>query len=112
MVEKRAAERAHEEIVAQGEFARDLPQPKVGGIVRIIAHDERATVAPRNEAVIAAAVDLQLLGVKGVDQVAGDQPMRQGVDLGRRERERRSEERRVGKEGVSTVRLRWSRGTK
>src|SRR3546814_3417573 len=26
MVEKRAAERAHEEIVAQGEFARDLPR--------------------------------------------------------------------------------------
>src|SRR3546814_9856761 len=38
MVEKRADERAHEEIVAQGEFARDLQQSKVGGIDRSEEH--------------------------------------------------------------------------
>src|SRR3546814_6788541 len=68
VVEIRAAERAHEEIVAQGEVARDLPQPQVGGIVAIMPHNQRAAVSPGDEAVVAPAVDLQLVVVESVDQ--------------------------------------------
>src|SRR3546814_14049403 len=38
VIELRAAERAHEEIVARGDVARDLPQPQVGGIVATMPH--------------------------------------------------------------------------
>src|SRR3546814_21121608 len=72
VVEIRAAERAHEEIVAQGEVARDLPQPEVGSIVAIMPHHQRAAVSPGDEAVVAPAVDLQLIVVESVDQIAGE----------------------------------------
>src|SRR3546814_16619221 len=79
VVEIRAAERAHEEIVAQGEVARDLPQPEVGSIVAIMPHHQRAAVSPGDEAVVAPAVDLQLIVVESVDQIAGDDAVRQGI---------------------------------
>src|SRR3546814_2458227 len=85
------------EIVAQGEVARDLPQPQVGGIVAIMPHNQRAAVSPGDEAVVAPAVDLQLVVVESVDQIAGDDAVRQRIALRRAERERR-----VGEDRKST----------
>src|SRR3546814_3528938 len=70
----------------------DLPQ--VGGIVAIMPHNQRAAVSPGDEAVVAPAVDLQLVVVESVDQIAGDDAVRQRIALRRAERERRVGERR------------------
>ncbi len=88
VVQERAAERAHEEVIAQGEVAGDLPQAQIDVVVAIMAHDQGAAVAPGDEAVILAPVDLHLVLVEGVNQVARHDALRQGI-AGRRRKDKR-----------------------
>ena len=66
VVEERAAERAHEEIVGEGVLAREPAQGQVGRVV--VAHHEAARLGPRDEAVVLPAVDLQPVLVVEVDR--------------------------------------------
>jgi len=58
-------------------------------VVAVIAHDHGAGIAPSDEAVVFAAVDLHLVLVEGVDQVAGDHTLGQGIAVRGLQRERR-----------------------
>src|SRR3546814_14873603 len=57
-------------------------------------HNQRAAVSPGDEAVFPPAVDLQLVVVESVDQIAGADAVRQRIALRRAERDRRVGERR------------------
>jgi len=79
VVQEGPAERPHEEIVAQGKIPGDLPQAQIDAVVAVVAHDQGAAVAPGNEAVVLAPVDLHLVLVEGVHQVARHHALRQGI---------------------------------
>ena len=69
MVEERTAEGSHEEVVEEDVLAGQLVFGPVPGVVP--AHDQPTLVTPGNELVGFSAVDLQLVQVKPLDQVAG-----------------------------------------
>ncbi|MNV56494.1 hypothetical protein D3C71_1487820 [compost metagenome] len=89
MIQERAAERALEEVVAQHEFLGQLPQAQVVGGVAVVTHDERARVRPCDEPVVLAAVDLHLVLIEHMPEVARDDALRQGLALRTLQRERR-----------------------
>ncbi len=66
MIEVRAAERAHEEIVGEGVFLGPSPQSQLAAVE--MAHRPAADGRHRGEHVVAPAVDLLLVVVKGVDR--------------------------------------------
>src|SRR5262245_55017737 len=77
VVEEGTAERTHEEVVAKRELLGKAPYPQVNRRLRVMAHRQGATVAPGDEAVVPAAVDLQLVVVEGMHEIARDHAMRQ-----------------------------------
>ncbi|KAG0737111.1 hypothetical protein G6F50_016820 [Rhizopus delemar] len=81
MVQERTAECALEEVVAQHEFLGKLPQAQVVGGIAVVAHDQRAGVGPRDEAVVLAAVDLHLVLIEHVPQVTRDDALGQRARL-------------------------------
>ena len=89
VVEERTAEGAHEEVVAQRELLGQAPQAQVHRAVAVVAHDQRAGVAPGDEAVVAPAVDLHLVLVERVDQVARHHALRQRFAVRRVQGKRR-----------------------
>ena len=74
VIEERAAERAHEEVVGERVLARHLPHRHVAAVV--VAHRERAGIGVRSEEVIAAAVDLHDVVVEAVHEIACRHPDR------------------------------------
>ncbi len=70
VVQERAAEGAHEEVVGQHVFLGQLPQLHAAAVV--VAHGEAAGVGPGGELVVAAAVDLHLVLEEAVVEIAGD----------------------------------------
>ncbi len=88
MVEERAAKGTHEKVVAQGVLAGQLPQPKIHRSVGVMTHHHRAGIAPGNETVVAPAIDLQLVLVEAVHQVARDHAVRKRCAIGCVQRER------------------------
>ena len=68
VVQVRAAERAHEEVVGQRVLLGDLPQPHAAAVV--VAHRQAAGVGIGGEAVVAAVADLHDVVVEAVHQVA------------------------------------------
>ena len=69
VVEERAAEGRVEEVVGHRVLLGQLALGHVGGVV--VAHDQAGGVGPGDELVHLAAVDLVLLLVVAVDEVAG-----------------------------------------
>src|SRR5437763_622774 len=94
MIKKGTAESSHEEIVAKRESARDLIEVQVRRRVAIMAHRKRASVPPGDEAIVASAVDLQLMVIEAMDQVAGDKAMWQRITSRCLQTERRVGKRR------------------
>ena len=88
MVEERTAESAHEEVVAQGVLPRELPQLQVCRAVGIVTHHHRAGVAPGDEAIVPAAIDLQLVLVEAMHQIARNHAVRQRGAVGGAQGER------------------------
>src|SRR5262249_16610020 len=70
VVEERSAERRLEEIVAEDVLSREAAERQRGAVV--IAHDQAAGVAPRDELVHLPAVDLKNVLVVAVHRVAGE----------------------------------------
>ena len=68
VVQERAAERAHEEVVGERVATRHLPHRQRAAVV--VAHRQPAGIGPGGEAVVAAAVDLHDVVVVAVDEVA------------------------------------------
>ncbi len=68
MVQIRAAESPHEEIVGQRVLLRPLPHRQARAVV--VAHRQRAGVARGDESIVAAAVDLLLIAVELVNEIA------------------------------------------
>ena len=89
VVEERAAERAHEEVVGERVAARHLPHRQAAAVV--VAHRQAAGVGLGGEAVVAAAVDLHDVAVVAMHQVARRRrrPARDAA-AGERVRRRRS----------------------
>ncbi len=81
MVQIRAAECCHEEIVTQGKLAGNLPQVEIFARLAIVAHDHAARVAPGDETIIFAVVNLHLVLVKQMPQVTRDDAFGQGVAI-------------------------------
>ena len=79
MVHVRAAEGRHEEVVAQRVLLGDLPQVQVFRRFAVVAHHQAAAVGPRGKAVVLAAVDLHLVVIEAVHQVARDDAFGQGL---------------------------------
>ena len=73
MIEERATEGALEEVVAQHEFLSDIPQAQGIAALRVVAHGQAAGVGPGDKTVVLAAIDLHLVLIEHVPQVAGDQ---------------------------------------
>ncbi|MNQ56983.1 hypothetical protein D3C85_711230 [compost metagenome] len=73
--EEGAAEGADEEVVGQRILLGDVPQLHLAAIV--IAHRESARIGIRGELVVGAAVDLHLVVVEAVHEVARDHRLRQ-----------------------------------
>ena len=69
MIEEGAAESALEEIVGQRVLPRQPPQP--GARTVAMAEGESPGVGPGHELVVPATVDLLLVGVEAMDEVAG-----------------------------------------
>jgi len=89
VVQERPAESALEEVVAQHELLRQLPQAQVVGGVAVVAHDQGAGVSPRDELVVLAAVDLHLVLIEHMPEVARDHALRQGLALRAQQRKGR-----------------------
>src|SRR5262249_45166730 len=70
VVEERAAEGGVEEVVVEGVLLGQLALGEVGGVD--VAEDQAAVVAPGDELVVGAAVDLLLFGVEAVDHITGE----------------------------------------
>ena len=90
MIEERAAERAHEEIVGERVAPRDLPERQLGGIVIVISHDQGARIRIGGELVVLAAVDLHLVLIEQMPRALGDdierpvlKPLRASIANGR-----------------------------
>ena len=96
VVQVGAAERAHEEVVGQRVLLR--PPPDLQRAAVVMAHHPAADVGHRGEQVVAAAVDLLLVVVEGVDRArheGGGRPAhRRRVDAERPVRQAR--EARIG----------------
>ncbi len=80
MIEERAAERAHEEIVGQNITLRDGPERQLRAVV--MAHDEGSGIAVGDEFVVPAAVDLHLVLVEPVHEIDGRNAKRR-IEAGR-----------------------------
>ncbi|MNS84913.1 hypothetical protein D3C72_1187580 [compost metagenome] len=72
-----AAEGRHEEVVAQRVLLGDLPQVQVFRRFAVVAHHQAAAVGPCGKAVVLAAVDLHLVVIEAVHEVARDHRLRQ-----------------------------------
>ena len=70
VVEERAAECGMEEVVGQGVLLGQFAFRQIGRVV--VAHHETGGVAPGNELIHLAAIDLILLLIVAVDEIAGD----------------------------------------
>ncbi len=70
VIQERTAERAHEEVVGERVLLRDLPQRQLVGVQRVVAHHQTAGIGDSGEPVVLAAVDLHLVLVEAVVQVA------------------------------------------
>ncbi len=77
MVEERAAECTLKEVVAQHEFRGNVPQAQRVLSLCVVAHGQPASVGPGDESIIATVVDLHLILIENVPQVASDQTQRQ-----------------------------------
>ncbi len=77
MIEKRPTKRTLEEVVAQHELPRQAPQVQGITALGVIAHGQATRVGPGTEHVVLAAVDLHLVLVEHVPQIAGHQAQRQ-----------------------------------
>jgi hypothetical protein len=64
-------------------------RPRFFTRLAVMAHHQRAVVAPGDEAVVLAAVDLHLVVIEVVHQVARDERFRQRLAGGIRQLERR-----------------------
>ena len=84
MIEIRIAERAHEKMIGENVVLRPLPHRQLRAVV--VAHRQAARVRHFREPIVAAVVDLLLLLIELVDQVA------------RRRRQRQIDRRRVDPE--------------
>jgi hypothetical protein len=73
VVEERATEGALEEVVAQHELLRDVPQAQGITALGVVAHGQATGVGPSDETVVLAAVDLHLVLIEHMPQIAGDQ---------------------------------------
>lgn len=72
MVEERAAERAHEEVVEERVALGELPEIGVLQVRgAVIAHGEPAGVREQREVVVLAAVDLRAVRIESVDEIPG-----------------------------------------
>jgi hypothetical protein len=77
VIEEGAAERAHEKIVAEREASGELGEAQIPASAGIVAHHQCTAVAPGDEAVVAAAIDLHLVVIEEMHQVARDEPARE-----------------------------------
>ncbi len=68
MIDVRIAERPHEKVIGDRVLQRPLPHRQARAVV--VAHRERAGVRDLDEAIVASAVDLLLLRVELVDEIA------------------------------------------
>jgi len=89
VVQVGTAEGRHEEVVAQRVLAGDLPQAQVLARLAVVAHHQPTAVAIRHEGIVLAAVDLHLVVIEGVHQVARDQAFRQRLAGSIKQLERR-----------------------
>ena len=80
MIAERAAEAGHEEIVGERIALGDLPELHSRSVV--IAHDEGAGIAISDEAIILAAIDLHLVLIEAMNEVAGRDRDRQVEAVG------------------------------
>ncbi len=77
MVEVRTTKGTLEEVVAQHELPGDVPQAQRVTRLRVIAKRQRTGVGPGDKQVVLAAIDLHLVLIEHMPQVAGDQAQRQ-----------------------------------
>jgi hypothetical protein len=88
VIEPGTAERGHEEVVAQHVLLGDRPEPERLGGIAVVPHDQTARIAPCGELVVAPRVDLHLVLVEAVHEVARDHAVRQRLAFGVDEMER------------------------
>ena len=75
MVEERSSESTHEEVVGKNVASRDSPHWQRASI--IVPHDKRAGISIGNEHIVAAAVDLHLILIKSMPEIARGHAERQ-----------------------------------
>ena len=73
VVEERAAKRALEEVVAEHKLLGHVPQAQGITALGVMAHHQATRVGPGDKIVVFTAVDLHLVLIEHVPQVAGDQ---------------------------------------
>ena len=74
-------------VVAERKFPRQGSKPHLGSGITIMPHHQRAAVAPGDKAVITSAIDLHLVVIEGMHQIAGDKAVRQQSAIGRSQSE-------------------------
>jgi len=82
VVKERTAESALEEVVTQHEFPGHVPQAQRVLRLAVVTHRQATRVTPGDELVIFAIVDLHLVLIEHVPQVAGYQVQRQVFLIG------------------------------
>ena len=73
MVKERAAKRALEEVIAQHKLLGHVPQAQGITALGVMAHHQSTGIAPGDKTIILAAVDLHLVLVEHMPQVASHQ---------------------------------------
>lgn len=81
MIEPGPAERGHKEIVAQHVILGDVPELQRFSGIAVMPHDQAAGIAPCGELVIAARVDLHLVLIKTMHEIARNHAVGQRLSL-------------------------------
>ena len=77
VVQPRTAEGRHKEVVAQRVLLREIPQAQRLGGIPVVPHHQTAGVGPCGELVVAPGVDLHLVLIEAMPQIARDHAVRQ-----------------------------------